>query len=249
MLTCNNLAQGYSARTAVFADICLSCGRGITVLLGQNGAGKTTLLRTIVGQLKPRGGNVMLGEHDVYDRSFARERSRRIGYLPQRVTFDPRMKVREFVGYIGWMRSLAKAEVARDIDRVLSELALTDLAEKKMGEVSGGQVQRAGLAAATIGSPDVVVLDEPTVGLDPVQRVEVRRLISAGLAPTTILSTHLIEDVVHLSPRVIVLAGGEIALDGSVADLEACADGSLDGMSRAESGFARLVSQSGVVAS
>lgn len=159
------------------------------------------------------------------------------------------MKVREFVGYIGWMRSLTKAEVARDIDRVLSELALEDLAEKKMGEVSGGQVQRAGLAAATIGSPDIVVLDEPTVGLDPVQRVEVRRLISAGLAPTTILSTHLIEDVVHLSPRVIVLAGGEIALDGAVADLEACADDSLDGMSRAESGFARLVSQSGAVAS
>lgn len=243
-LAARSVFQRYRRSPDVLTGIDLTLRGGVTALLGRNGAGKTTLLKTLVGLLKPKSGAVQLGGVDLYSRKGERARTVRIGYLPQQVTFDERLTVAEFIGYIAWMRGLSRADVAGELDGVVEKLGLGPIAGRRMGELSGGQVQRAGIGAALLGQPDVLVLDEPTVGLDPVQRLEVRGLIGSGLAPSTLLSTHMIEDVIHLSPRVVVLAGGRVAYDGDVAGLEAHSPSVLEGMSRAEAGFAALVQQS-----
>lgn len=240
-LVTDSLVQGYRHSDVVLADVNLSLGGGVVALLGQNAAGKTTLLKTLVGQLKPKSGTVRLGDVDLYSRQGKRERTVRIGYLPQHVTFDPRLTVHEFITYIAWMRGLPQKIVAQELDDVTGKLGLSSIARKRMGELSGGQIQRAGIGAAMLGHPDVLILDEPTVGLDPVQRVELRTLIGSGLAQTTLLSTHMIDDVIHLDPRIIALAGGHIAYDGDVAGLEALGPESVRGMSQAEAGFTALV--------
>ncbi len=240
-LTAHSVVQEYRGSGLVLDGISLTFNGGVVALLGQNGAGKTTLLKTLVGQLTPKSGTVRLGELDLYSRQGERERTVRIGYLPQHVTFDPRLTVHEFITYIAWMRGLSRKAVANELDDVTSKLGLGSIARKKMGELSGGQIQRAGIGAAMIGHPDVLILDEPTVGLDPVQRVELRALIGSGLARTTILSTHMIDDVIHLNPRIVALAGGHIVYDGDVTGLEALAPKAAQGMSQAEAGFAALV--------
>lgn len=242
-LLVESVVQRYRRSGVVLVDVDLSLGEGVTALLGQNGAGKTTLLKTLVGQLKPKAGTVRLGGVDLYSRQGERQRTVQIGYLPQQVTFDARLTVREFIAYIAWMRGLSRTDVGDQLDDVVARLGLAPIAKRRMGELSGGQVQRAGIGAAVIGRPDVLILDEPTVGLDPVQRLELRGLINSGLAPSTLLSTHMIDDVMHLSPRVVALAGGRIAYDGDVAGLEAHGPSGPEGMSRAEAGFAALVRQ------
>lgn len=245
-LTVDSMVQRYRRSAVILDRIDLEMDGGVIALLGQNGAGKTTLLKTLVGQLKPKAGTVHLGSLNLYSRLGERKRAVRIGYLPQHVTFDSRLTVREFIAYIAWMRGLSRAIVANEIDGVISQLSLEPIAERRMGDLSGGQVQRAGIGAAVVGHPEVLVLDEPTVGLDPVQRLELRALIGSGLARTTVLSTHMIDDVIHLSPRVAVLAEGRIVYDGDVAGIESLAPSVPEGMSRAEAGFAALVRRDGL---
>lgn len=242
-LVVESVEQWYRRSGVILAGIDLTLGEGVAALLGQNGSGKTTLLKTLVGQLKPKAGTVRLGGVDLYSKEGERERTVRIGYLPQRVTFDSRLTVCEFIAYIAWMRGFSRSVVADGLDGVVASLGLEPIAKRRMGELSGGQVQRAGIGAAVIGRPDVLILDEPTAGLDPVQRLELRGLIGSGLARTTLLSTHMIDDVMHLSPRVVALTGARVAYDGDVAGLEARAPAVLEGMSRAEAGFAALVGQ------
>ena len=244
-LYARNFSQAYRHSKVILSDITAQLTPGVTALLGENGAGKTTLLRTLIGQMRPKRGQVRLGDVDVYSPIGERVRSRLIGYLPQRVTFDSRLTVAEFISYIAWMRGFSRIQVSDGLGRVLRKLNLESISELRMGALSGGQVQRAGIGAAIIGKPDVLILDEPTVGLDPIQRLELRALIGEGLAPATLLSTHMIDDVTHLSPRVIAIAGGHIAYDGDLAGLEAQAPDVLQGMSRAEAGFAAIIRGAG----
>lgn len=241
LLKAQRVTQAYVRQKPVFADLDLTLEPGITVLLGTNGAGKTTLLRTIVGLLPPKRGTVTVNDINVFSRSALGQVGQVIGYLPQKVTYDSRLTVAEFIAYIGWMRGLSAREVNADMPRVLEAVELGDLAKASMGSLSGGQVQRAGVAAAIIGKPSILILDEPTVGLDPAQRVALRRFIREGLAPTTLLSTHMMEDATQVADRIVVLHRGEFVFDGDVAGLEYLAPAHSDGMSRVEAGLLTLL--------
>ncbi|MGJ9619436.1 ABC transporter ATP-binding protein [Actinotignum schaalii] len=208
-------------------------------MLGPNGAGKTTLLRTLAGQLRPRDGGVYLSGKPLQKISW-RELGQSIGYLPQKITFDPRLTVAEFASYIGWVRGVARSNIDTSVRTNLHDFDIDNLTNKKMGSLSGGQLQRAGLAAAKVGDPQILLLDEPTAGLDPVQRVKFRKLLGAHLADTVIISTHLIEDIVHVAETVLVFDQGTIRFSGTVAELESLGSGTgIDtrDMSLAEAGF------------
>ena len=239
MLTTWKLTQGYSASNPVFSGLDAEFPSGVTALLGPNGAGKTTLLRTLAGQLRPRDGSVYISEKPLHKLSW-RELGQSIGYLPQKITFDPRLTAAEFASYIGWVRGVARSNIDTSVRTNLHDFDIDDLTNKKMGSLSGGQLQRAGLAAAKVGDPQILLLDEPTAGLDPVQRVKFRKLLGAHLADTVIISTHLIEDIVHVTETVLVFDQGTIRFSGTVAELESLGSGTgIDtrDMSLAEAGF------------
>ena len=239
MLTTRKLTQGYSASNPVFSGLDAEFPSGVTALLGPNGAGKTTLLRSLAGQLRPRDGSVYISGKPLQKLTW-RELGQSIGYLPQKITFDPRLTVAEFASYIGWVRGVARSNIDASVCKNLRDVDIDDLANKKMGSLSGGQLQRAGLAAANVGDPQILLLDEPTAGLDPVQRVKFRKLLGAHLADTVIISTHLIEDIVHVAETVLVFDQGTIRFSGTVAELEnlgSHAGTDTRDMSLAEAGF------------
>ncbi len=199
---------------------------GVTGLLGENGAGKTTLLSVLVGLLRPKSGTVTLTDG-------ARPR---FGFVPQRFSLPGEMRAADCVMYTAWINGVARADCAAAANRALAQVNLTDKAKSRVRSLSGGQRQRLGLAAGLAHEPDVLVLDEPTVGLDPAQRVRVREVIAEiGTARTVLLSTHVLEDVRFLCERVGVLAGGRIAFDGTVAEVESRIAGDGSAPSRLES--------------
>lgn len=199
-------------RKSALRGVTWEIGPGITGLIGPNGAGKTTLISLLVGQRKPTRGSIRLG-------SSAGER-RPVGYLPQRFALVPSMTVLDTVAYAAWVNGVGGAECA---DAASDALGLVDLVEyggSKIRSLSGGQRQRVGLATALAHDPTILILDEPTVGLDPGQRLKLRALLSEiAIDRTVLLSTHLVEDVAHLCSDVGVLAGGRLVYQGAFADL------------------------------
>ncbi|HZP97599.1 MAG TPA: ATP-binding cassette domain-containing protein [Candidatus Limnocylindria bacterium] len=189
----------------------------MTAILGRNGAGKTTLLRSIVSLITPTEGRITVDEHDT--RTQAGWVRRHVGYLPQEFAPFPELTVREFLGYIA---ALAGGRAANDIDRLIALTHLERYAGTRASRLSGGTRRRLGVAQALIGRPALLVVDEPTAGLDPEERVRLRQLL-AELATTTtvLLSTHLVEDVAALVDRVLVLDEGALVFDGSSRDLAA----------------------------
>lgn len=186
---------------------------GVTGLLGENGAGKTTLLSVLVGLRRPKVGTISLGNNG--------EASPRFGFVPQRFSTPPEMRVIDTVSYAAWINGVARQDAGRAARSALEAVDLADRERVRVRSLSGGQRQRLGLAAGLAHDPDIVVLDEPTVGLDPTQRVRVREVIaSLGSSRTVLLSTHVLEDVHHLCERVGVLTGGRIAFDGTVAEIK-----------------------------
>lgn len=210
------LVQGYG-RKRVLDGVTMELAEGVTGLLGPNGAGKTTLMRTLATQLPPRAGHVVIGGRTVKRRRDALEARGRIGYLSQSFGYDPRFSVREHVEYLAWLRevpsNLRRALVSEAVARVGLERDETT----RMGALSGGMRQRAGIAGAIVGTPALLILDEPTVGLDPEQRASFRDLVRSRPAPRILLSTHLIEDVQAMAERVVVLTEGQIRYDGTLA--------------------------------
>jgi ABC-2 type transport system ATP-binding protein len=216
----SNLSKRYG-RTTALDNVDLSLSTGITGLLGPNGAGKTTLLRILVTALGADSGEVVvLGE----DPNTAKGRvaiRRRLGYVPQETGFPRGFTAFGFVDYMAilkeWsVRSARHAEVRRVID--LSDL--TAVAAKRVKALSGGQRRRVVLAQSLLGHPDLLVLDEPTAGLDPEQRARLRDTLSrAGQSSTVVISTHQTEDVAALCERVVVLDKGHVLYDGLVSEL------------------------------
>jgi ABC-2 type transport system ATP-binding protein len=204
-------------RVHVLCEVDWTIRRGITGLLGPNGAGKTTLLNLLVGLTKPSGGTIRHAPPGQDADAMARGR---VGMLPQRFSVAGEMRVLDTVAYAGWINGVPARRSATAAKAALEAVQLDDLSRRRVRELSGGQRQRLGLAAALVHEPDVLILDEPTVGLDPGQRLRVREVIAGiGRDRTVLLSTHLIEDVSHLCSRVGVLAGGRIAFDGTEAEL------------------------------
>ncbi|MEV8244691.1 ABC transporter ATP-binding protein [Streptomyces rochei] len=229
-MTCTVSASGLSlsfGRTRALDDVSLRLTPGVTGLLGPNGAGKTTLLRVLATAVPPdRGAFTVLG-HDTGSARGRQEVRRRLGYLPQTPGFHPGFTAFEFVDYVAVLKEMTgRAARHREVRRVLEEVGLGEVRGRKIKKLSGGMRQRVALAAALVGDPGFLVLDEPTVGLDPEQRMRFRELIAgAGETRTVLLSTHQTEDVAMLCHRVVVMAAGAVRFDGTPAELTARAAG------------------------
>ncbi|MFV2011270.1 MULTISPECIES: ATP-binding cassette domain-containing protein [unclassified Micromonospora] len=219
----------------------LTLESGVTALLGPNGAGKTTLLRTLATIMPPQYGSLRIGGVEVVDERSARRIRDDIGYLPQAFGFDPQMSVSDFVTYAAWMRGVPPSRRRGAVDEALEMVDLVDRRRDKMRKLSGGMRQRAGIAWAVVGRPGVVLLDEPTVGLDPRQRLQFRKIISGLADAVVVLSTHLIDDVAAIADRVVVMHGGVARFDGSIAELEATARDDLPGHTPLERAYMHLL--------
>jgi ABC-2 type transport system ATP-binding protein len=222
----SGLSKRYGA-TIALDDLHLEIGPGVTGFLGPNGAGKTTLLRCLATALAAdRGSLRILG----LDPSVAAERTalrRQIGYLPQDPGLYPQFTAYDLLDYVAVLKEITDHRLRRaEVRRVLDEVELTDRAKTKVRKLSGGMRQRLGLAQALLGEPELLILDEPTVGLDPEQRMLFRALISRiGESRTVLLSTHQTEDVGALCERVVVMKAGRAILDDGPRGLAAVADG------------------------
>ncbi len=207
--------------------VSFSAGPGVTGLLGPNGAGKTTLLRLVATVLAPDGGTIRLLDRDPARSGDRVEIRRRLGYMPQEPGFYQRFTAFEFVDYVAILKEMTDRTVRHDeVRRVLGQVGLGDVARRKIKTLSGGMRRRLALAQALLGDADLLLLDEPTAGLDPEQRLRFREVVSQlPNRPTVLLSTHQTEDITALCERVIVLAGGHMRFDGAPNDLARTAGG------------------------
>ncbi|GAB7109377.1 ABC transporter ATP-binding protein [Streptomyces phaeofaciens JCM 4814] len=213
--------------TRALDGVSLRLSRGVTGLLGPNGAGKTTLLRVLATAVPPDGGQFTALGHDPRTSSGRLGLRRTLGYLPQTPGFHQDFTAFDFVDYVAILKELSDRTARHsEVRRVLDAVDLSDVRGKRLKRLSGGMRQRVALAAALVGDPGFLVLDEPTVGLDPEQRMRFRELIAqAGEGRTVLLSTHQTEDVAMLCHRVVVLAGGRVRFEGTPAELTARAAG------------------------
>jgi ABC-2 type transport system ATP-binding protein len=222
------VTQRFRSTTAL-DGVTLSLQPGVTGLLGPNGAGKTTLLRVVSTVLAPDAGSVQLLDRDITNLRDRTEVRRHLGYLPQELGFPRGFTSFGFVDYMAVLKEWDDKDARHtEVRRVLEQTGLTDVATKKIRRLSGGMRRRLGMAQALLGSPELLVLDEPTTGLDPEQRASLREILSGfGHRGTVLLSTHQTEDVAALCDRVVVMDKGAVTFDGAVTDLVNTASGSV----------------------
>ncbi|WP_405675805.1 ABC transporter ATP-binding protein [Streptomyces sp. NBC_01511] len=207
-------------RTVALDAVDLTFGTGVHGLLGPNGAGKTSLIRVLATVAAPTGGRVQLLGRDISEHRARSAVRRRLGYLPQEFGYYPGFTVREFVSYIAWLKEMPAAGVPEAVVRAVDRVGLLDRVDAKIKTLSGGMVRRVGIAQAVVNEPELLLLDEPTAGLDPEQRVEFRRLLrDLGRDSTVIVSTHLVEDVAAACSEVTLLESGRVAFRGTTAEL------------------------------
>lgn len=234
----------YRNRLAL-SDVSFELSPGVTGLLGPNGAGKSTLMNLLATVRRQQSGTLTLGG---FDSVRERDEARRItGYLPQRFELLPTTSVLRNVEYAAWARGLPMDEAARAAEEILRAVDLWDRRATAARGLSGGMRQRLGIACAVVHKPAIVVLDEPTVGLDPIQRVGVRNLVrTLSERATVLVSTHLLEDLVSLTSAVLVLSEGRIRFTGQVSQLEELGrKRESDGLSAAEAGYAAVLQEFG----
>jgi len=220
----------------------LALSTGVHGLLGPNGAGKTTLMRALATVLKPAGGRLSLLGHDVTGRADLRAVRRGLGYLPQHFGFYPRFTVREFVEYMAWLKEMPKPVVAGAVQRAIERVGLADRADSRMKTLSGGMLRRAGIAQAIVNDPQVLLLDEPTVGLDPEQRLDFRELLrDIGVDSCVLVSTHLVEDVAAACSDVVLINEGRLVWQGTAARLAEQGNAGVAGDSATERGYSALL--------
>jgi ABC-2 type transport system ATP-binding protein len=214
-------------RTTALDGVSFTLGTGVTGLLGPNGAGKTTLLRIVATALRPDAGDLDVFGHDPGTGPGRLAVRRRLGYLPQDPGFHPSFTAFEFVDYVAILKELThRAERHAEVRRVLADVSMDAHRGTRIRALSGGMRQRVALAAALVGDPDLLVLDEPTAGLDPEQRMRFRELF-AGLGEdrAVLLSTHQTEDVMSLCRDVIVIDHGRVQFAGTPVVLAGLAEG------------------------
>jgi ABC-2 type transport system ATP-binding protein len=218
MIKVEGLTKRY-ARTVAVDNISFEVEKGgIVGFLGPNGAGKTTTMRVLTCFLPPTSGSANVAGFDVLENPL--EVKKRIGYLPETPPLYPEMEVQEYLTFVGRLKGIPGADVARRVDEVSERCAVGDVRTKLIGKLSKGYRQRVGLAQAIIHNPEVLILDEPTSGLDPKQIIETRQLIrSLAGDHTIILSTHILSEIEHSCDKVIIISHGKLVATDTVANL------------------------------
>lgn len=216
-LKVENITKKYSDKTAV-DGVSIEIKSGITGLLGANGAGKTTLMRMISDLIKPTEGRI------IYDGMQISELDQKyrdvLGYLPQEFGFYPEFSVYDYLDYVATLKGLSKSDTKRKIDELLEQMTLTDVRNKKIKKLSGGMKRRVGIAQALMNDPEILILDEPTAGLDPGERIKLRMLLSEfSQNRIVIISTHIVSDVEYIATRQAIMKDGKIIRDGSTDNL------------------------------
>ena len=209
MIEVQHLTKRYGPVTAV-DDVSFTVERGeILGFLGPNGAGKTTTMRVLTGYMPPTGGKVIVAGYDVLEQPI--EAKRRTGYLPETPPLYPEMTVRDYLTFVAKIKGVPRAERKARIDEMMQKTRIADMANRHCGRLSKGYRQRVGLAQALMHNPDVLILDEPTAGLDPKQIIETRQLIRGlGGDHTIILSTHILPEVSQTCQRVVIINRGKV---------------------------------------
>jgi len=225
MLEIANLSHTYANGTVALDNVSLSLPRGMFGLLGPNGAGKSTLMRTVATLQAPTAGTITFGDIDVLAQP---ERLRRtLGYLPQDFGVYPRVSAYAMLDQMAVLKGItSKADRKSVVETLLAQTNLWNVRDKAIAGFSGGMRQRFGIAQALIGNPELIIVDEPTAGLDPEERNRFLNLLAGiGDNVVVILSTHIVDDVADLCPRMAVLANGRLQLEGKPADLIASTRG------------------------
>jgi len=230
-------------RTTAVAGVDLQAGPGVFGLLGPNGAGKTSLLRVMATVVPPTSGRLRLLGRDPGQYGPRREIRRRLGYLPQNLGYYPGFTVAEFVEYFALLKEMPAARVPAAVAAAVERVELGGKAKARLRTLSGGMLRRAGIAQAIVNEPELLLLDEPTAGLDPEQRVAFRGLLRhLGQRATVVVSTHLVEDVGAACARVALMDRGEIVFHGTPADLTARGEGHGIGDAPLERGYSAVIS-------
>ncbi len=223
LIRVEHLRKAYGPVLAV-DDVSFAVGRGeVAALLGPNGSGKSTLLRCLIGYFPPTAGRVRIGGVDVGERPVAARRE--VGYLPEQVMLYPELSVRRYLRFVAGMKGMRARDARRAADQAIGRCGLETMADRLAGKLSKGYRQRVGLAQALLGNPAVLVLDEPTVGLDPVQTVEMRQLLRTLDGCTVLLSTHILAEAAALCTRIVILAAGRLVAEDTPAGLAGRVEG------------------------
>ena len=223
-LTIDAVSKTYPNGTQALQDVSLTSPPGMFGLLGPNGAGKSTLMRTVATLQEPDTGSVRLGHIDVLNEKQALRK--RLGYLPQEVGVYDNVTAETLLDHFATLKGIdGRAERRRVVDALLDRVNLSGARDQDLGGYSGGMKRRFGIAVALIGNPDLIIVDEPTAGLDPAERVRFLNLLSEiGEDSVVILSTHIVADVRELCTQMAIIRGGEIIFEGepqaAIADLE-----------------------------
>ena len=220
MLTLVNISKHYGTKQALKGfSACFSTG--IYALLGPNGAGKSTLMNIITRNIRPDSGGIISWDGADIAR-LGTEYLAKLGYMPQQQGLYNSFTAYRFLGYIASLKGLKHREAVLEIHRALELVELTDVAAKRIGGFSGGMKQRLLIAQAILGQPELVILDEPTAGLDPKQRIRIRSLIqSLAQDKIVIVSTHIVSDVESIADQVLLLKDGYLAAQGTMEELSA----------------------------
>jgi ABC-2 type transport system ATP-binding protein len=227
MISISDLTKTYSGKVQALRGIDLEIGSGMFGLVGPNGAGKTTLMRILAGLVRPTSGAVRVLGNDVTTPHGKLATKAVLGYLPQELGLYPNLTAREFLDYIAILKGVTDRSVRRQqVTKVLQQVRLSDEADRQLKTYSGGMKRRVGIAQALLGDPRLLIVDEPTAGLDPEERVRLRNLLSDMAARrTVILSTHIVEDISQSCNDLAVIAHGKVLFRGTPRDLIARARG------------------------
>lgn len=218
----HHLTKRYRGGEAALDDISFTAGNGVFGLLGHNGAGKTTLMKALATVLTPTAGTLRVCGFDTARQGG--EVRKRIGYLPQELTMYPSLSVFDFVNYMAALKGIRDKNAVR---AALEQVEMQEYSRQKIGRLSGGMKRRVGIAQALVGDPQVLIVDEPTAGLDPEERVRFRGVLSrfARDGRTVLLSTHIVEDIHQICEELAVLRGGRLFYAGPAAALMERVDG------------------------